>query len=245
MKTASVKKPIGKKQPGLGSKLDLELPRSGDIQPPPGTQSPGSQSAAPLGIIPPVPRGTRPLLEPGIADPTRPSIHSLGPVKLAPAKPALRRDVPDAQVVHATQIFPEIADNIDPRTGEKLPTRERTGGQFSCRLLVLVNRYDAGQVKRLALPMHLQMSDWPIPSHMRVCDPRHHAGDPCHGNYEVVFDFQDQMFECLRALGPKNLQIGFDPLKMNDWTGHPGVENLRTSGVDVLPPPGAPGFQMP
>lgn len=194
-----------------------------------------------------MPRGQKPMLELGIPDPTASGrgVSNLGPVKLAPAKPAIRRDMPDVQTVHATQVFPHIADNLDPATGEAKPPRERTGGQFSCRLLVLCNRFDPSRVQRLAVPTAMPPSDWPIPRHMRICDPKFHPGDPCHGNYEVIFDFQDEMLDCLRALAPKNIQVGFDPLYKNDWKEHPGVENLARAGVDVLPPPGSPGFQMP
>lgn len=153
---------------------------------------------------------------------------------MAPAKPAplAKSLIPACVKIHATQLFPHLAENVHPETGEPLPPRIRAGGQFSCRRLCIVNKFNPKKTEYRVLPMHVEQNSWPIRRQSeRLSDPATFKEDEEPGNIELIFDFEDHMIEYMKA----NRLEPFDPLRKNDLASDKFPEGLKLSGP--MPPP--------
>ncbi len=189
--------------------------------PPPGSpavttanpkSSPKSKKKAPAKLAAP-----GPVLEPGIARADQPT-----------ARPAPQAITPAAVKIHANVLFPHLAQNRDAVTGQPLPPRLRTGGQYSARLVNLVNKFNPDQKRQLGLPIHIDPRNWPIAEYERLSD-QETDGKP--GNIEVIFDFEADKNAFLKSHGSRG---EIDPLKLNDVS-----PNQFPTGVTLAaPPPG-------
>lgn len=153
---------------------------------------------------------------------------------MAPSKPAplAQSLIPACVKIHATQLFPHLAENVHPETGEPMPPRVRSGGQFSCRRLCIVNKFNPKKTEYRVLPMHIEQNSWPIRRQSeRLSDPATFKEDEEPGNIELIFDFEDHMIEYMKA----NRLEPFDPLRKNDLASDKFPEGLKLSGP--MPPP--------
>jgi hypothetical protein len=164
------------------------------------------------------------------------------PYQMPPqASPAPLAKVPAAVKVHWTQLYPNIA-RIDPQTGQPRQTRQRRGGQFSARRLTVVNIFDPKDIRFVVVPIHMDASNWPLAHHQRLSDPSVYPEDRSQGNIEVIFDFEDELADFMRAFG---IEPRIDPLKKNDVAGGSAFE-MQGGGqafgqvASVAPPGGFP-----
>lgn len=157
---------------------------------------------------------TGPVLEPGM--PRQKSVLVMAPANPASvARPATVAKVPGEVRLHWTQVAPDLmAERIDPHTGAPLPGRAREGGQYSGRLLTLVNKATK-KARKVAVLTSIEPSTWPLKPYERVSDPQQYPEDEVHGpgNVEVIFDFQDERETWFAAMGASTK---FDPLALND-----------------------------
>lgn len=138
--------------------------------------------------------------------------------RIAPTRQAMAASQP----VYASQVFPGIFPYesktrpgvwVDPKTGQPIAPRFRTGGQFSLRHLVVKNTL-TGQVRETAISMAVPPGSWPVRNH-----------ETCQ-SFEVIFDFEDDRDLVAKMYGVKR----FDPLSKNNDGGAetmPGLLGLK------------------
>lgn len=188
----------------------------------------------------------------------------VGPANVA--RPAMVRKVPTAVQIHWTALYPDVANMIDPETGMPKPQRERTGGQFSCRRLCVINIFyvpppgKPPECRYIVVMNHVSPDAWPLQKFERLSDPeavnpatgqRLYPGDTEPGNVEVIFDFQEDYQLFMEA---NKVRVRVDPLAKNDFGGGLSAmeimkratdpnfqQSLQASMPQIAPPPGSPG----
>ncbi len=174
-----------------------------------------------------------------LGKPITPAIAAPAPARADPARIAR---VPNSARVHWTTLYPQMRRR-DPITGGPAAERMRTGGQFSARRLTMVNKF-TGAKRHAVVPMHRPSSQWGIESYERVMDPDNYPGDPEPGNIEVIFDFEDELHEFMKAFG---VNSRIDPLRANDSGSAFGIKAGEVPAVFTVidPPPYAPVTSEP
>ena len=119
------------------------------------------------------------------------------PGMVAPAAPVFV--LPELTPRHFYEVFPHMAPKAaGPKSpgvflnadGSIYTPRQRKGGQFAAHRIQIQHKWEPTRVRTIVVPVNTMADDYGVAEYEQVSE-----------RTEVIFDFEDQMQNCLEAFG--------------------------------------------